>query len=278
MMSPITRQSVGALFVLLVLAGFTSSDMAYEAIPRGNEFYAIGEYSAAAEQYAIAAAGLPDKPEIRFNQGAAFFKLHDNTKAVEHFALALGADDTKLQAQARYNIGNVRYEIALISMNTYQDAVTPLKEAIGHYRDALSLDPGFEDARYNLELAHRLLKQLQDQNVLPQPNPEIRNQQASQNRGQTFDDDSVTDRATEEDAERGDSDEPQGQQGEQTGSQSGQSSTQAEAPKAASQQELSPQEAEQMVDIIRNRARAAQEKRDQWRQARMREAKVEKIW
>jgi mxaK protein len=64
-----------------------------------------------------------------------------------------------LQAQSRYNLGNVYLNQAMIEVeagriNQAMPLLTLAKQA---YRQALALDSSFWDAKYNLELAMRLL-------------------------------------------------------------------------------------------------------------------------
>ena len=111
----------GVVLVALV-AGFGFDSTPYDAVAEGNALYRAGRFEAAAERYAAAAAILPDAAEIPFN------------------------------------LGNVKYSQALGALQTFQDAATPLRAAIAHYRASLALDDRQPDVRYNLELADRLIE------------------------------------------------------------------------------------------------------------------------
>lgn len=77
-----------------------------------------------------------------------------------------------------YNEGTARYAEALSASETTPDSppssatsepVDPMQEAMDavsqslqHFKDAITADPANADARANAELAHRLLKQLEE--------------------------------------------------------------------------------------------------------------------
>ena len=52
----------------------------------------------------------------------------------------------------------------------------------------------------------------------------------------------------------------------------------AQAQPEGSQREMTAEEAQEMVELVRDKARAAESMRQQWRQARMRESAIEKPW
>ena len=182
------------------LAGFAFDTAPYDAVSKGNALYQAGDYEAAAAHYATAAAALPNTAEIQFNQGNVYFKRYDLEKAIEHYTRALDTSDRRLESRIKYNLGNVKYQQALGAMQSFQDAATPLRAAMTYYRDSLKLDRGAPDTRYNLELANRLLGEIQRQKVQAQENAEIRNQQTSRNQGQPFREQSEEQRSSERDA------------------------------------------------------------------------------
>ncbi len=99
----------------------------------------------------------------------------------------------------------------------------------------------------------------------------------SQNRGALMDQRAENDRSLERemepDAEAG------GQTGDaQQGPQGAQSEDDAQTQSAGNQREMTAEEAEEMVEMVLSRNQAAEEMRQQWRQARMREAGIEKPW
>ena len=263
--------------LLVLLTGADEIESPYHAAELANEAYRDGRYKDAADLYELALVDLPDSPELHFDHGDALFKLHDMDQATAAYLRALETDDNNLAAKAYFNLGNVHYRISLNAMSTFRDAVTPLREAMRHYRDALGLAPDMADAMYNLELADRLLDDLAEQRIQAIQNPDAEMTARSQNRGALMDQRAENDRSLERemepDAEAG------GQTGDaQQGPEGAQSEDDAQTQSAGNQREMSAEEAEEMVEMVRSRNQAAEEMRQQWRQARMREAGIEKPW
>lgn len=89
------------------------------------------------------------QPLAQFNAGTA--RLHAAEGDPDPLlAAAAQAGSGPLAVAAHYNLGNARMERG------------DLNEAIAAFEQALRLEPGFHDAKYNLELARHLLEQQQD--------------------------------------------------------------------------------------------------------------------
>ncbi len=267
----------GVVLVALV-TGFGFDSTPYDAVAEGNALYRAGRYEAAAERYAAAAEILPDAAEIPFNLGNAYYRQFDLDKALEQYARALETGDRRLESTIKFNLGNVKYSQALGALQTFQDAATPLRAAIAHYRASLALDDRQPDVRYNLELADRLMREIRRQRVQAQENAEIRNQQTSLNQGQPFEQQSDEGRSRDRDAEMDADQSSLPRQAQQSSQNDASSVNTGQTQQGAPPQDMSPEAAERMVDIIRERARAAESRRQQARRARMRDLRVEKYW
>lgn len=261
------------------LCGFEDVETPYRAVELANAAFSEARYRDAAELYDIALDMLPEAPEIAFNRGAALFKLRELKEARAAFTRAVDTDDRRLAARAFYNLGNVQYQVAINAMRTFRDAVTPIREAMQSYREALALDPGLADAMYNLELADLMHDELRRQRMQGIQNPEAVDVTPSQNQGQFFDEPSDSDRArdAEDSAERGE-DPQQGAQGEQAPRGAPSQDDPAQAQAGGSQREMTAEQAQETVDLARDRARAAEALRQQWRQARMRDTGIARPW
>ncbi len=266
------------LFLIIALCGFEEVETPYQAVALANQAYEEERYRDAAELYGIAQDMLPEAPEIAFNRGAALFKTHELKAARAAFVNAIDTDDRRLAARAYYNLGNVQYQVAINAMRTFRDALTPIREAMQSYREALALDPDIADAMYNLELADRMYGELRKQRMMGLQNAALSDVRTSQNEGQLFDEESDSDRTRDSDDAAPQGQEPQGEQGGQApqGMSAQNNSSQSQA--RGSQREMSADEAQEMVDLARNRAQAADAMRQQWRQARMRDSQVKRPW
>jgi len=268
------------LAALMTGPAVAQQDSARDAVERGNAHYQAGEFEAAKLDYDLAAQEMPESPVVHFNLGDVAFKLENDVQAQHSYIAALKSEDPHLISRAHYNLGNVMYQRALYGMRSFRDVIGPLRTAMSHYREALDLDPDFEDARYNLELAHRLVRSRQDQTTQPTPNPRDRKQQTVDSKGLSEDDDR---------AQKGSPSGREARSGKteallerlhklaqitdapaDTGSRS-RPSQQPEMP-------MSVEDANQLLDVSRERARVNRERRKQARYARLRDADVDKIW
>ena len=104
----------------------------------------------------------------QYNQGVALYQAQRFDESAEAFRAAAAASDPKLAAKARFNLGNTDYAKALAALEDEDAATTPkaiesLRNAIESYRSVLRLTPDDTDARFNLELAHKLIRELEQQ-------------------------------------------------------------------------------------------------------------------
>lgn len=243
---------LAAIWLGLLVAAPAGAASPGEAVRQGNALYDVGNFNAAAQQYDAAVQVLPDAAAVHFNLGNALFKQQRLDDAVGHYVRALataGPGPTGLEGRLKYNLGNVAYQRALQALPDAQQAVPHLQSAMTYYRDSLEVDPRQQDARYNLELAHTLLRRLQQQpqtSEAPQSEP---NQPSEQSKGPA---------EQQNVAQAG---------GESPESQGGGDAAAADRPQAAPQEAraLEPEEAARLLRSIRERAREADRQRHQWR-------------
>jgi Ca-activated chloride channel homolog len=264
--------------LLALLPWWGPAGDAYRAIEAGNALYLAGQYEAALGEYAVAAAALPDAPEIAINQGNAWFRRFDYDQALEHYHQALDTVDPFVASRVKYNIGVVKYRQAIDAMQTFQDALSETREAIDLFRESLRLDPQLHDARYNLELAYDLLQRIKEQEVQGQRNAETREQETSENRGQSFPERASEEQAGEREAEADAEDQRQGHEATEAPPGSAQSRTRNQMEQARSPQPMSPEAAEEMLEMLRERGEATKSAREAQQRARMREAGLAKTW
>lgn len=274
------QRTLLSLAASVLLPAFGAGDAAFEAVEEGNGLYLAGDYAAAAKRYEAAAQLLPEAAEIRFNQGNARFKSFDYDLALEHYAAALATANEPLASRIEYNIGVVKYRQALDSMQTLQDALSSTGEAIRHLRKSLQLRPGQADARYNLELAHRLQAAILEQKVEAQRNAETRDQKTSDNQGQPFmgePDQRISETSPPDPASQPDrpSEHQKGQPNAGTAVQADQL---RQMPDAGQQEQLTRAAAEQLLELFRERAQAAQSRSQSLDRARISNGQLDKYW
>ena len=258
--------SIDVLSVLLALLIAVPADAVPpdEAVRQGNALYEAGSFDAAARQYDMAAQALPDAAAVHFNLGNALFKQQRFNAAVEHYARALttaAPGPAGLEGRLKFNLGNVAYQRALQALPDAQQALPHLQSAVTYYRDSLEVDPQQGDARYNLELAQTLLRQLQQQ---PPGDPQAQPTQPS--------DPPQADAPAEQQSAAQSGGEPPPQDGGDTAGVS--------RPRPALQETrvLEPEEAARLLRGIRERARDADRQRQAWRRAGGPREQVDRDW
>ena len=156
----------GWLVLLLLCAAWDPITRKAREVEDGNRLYQQGQFAEAEKRYREAQRRLPDQPGVHFDLGAALHRQALEAEpgperealleaAEKALRLALDAPDAKLRSSAHYNLGNTLVERG------------KLPDAVGEYKKSLRLDPAREDARHNLELALRRMKE-----PPPQPQPQ----------------------------------------------------------------------------------------------------------
>ena len=87
----------------------------------------------------------PDLPALNYNAANALYRANEVDRAIEEAQRALNTDDPIILAWVYYSLGN------------YYAGLNRWLEARAAYRNALIHDPANEDAKYNLEVANRML-------------------------------------------------------------------------------------------------------------------------
>lgn len=124
---------------------------------KGNELYKKQNYEEALKVYQDARSDAPQKPELNYNVGNALYQQKKYDPAMESYQESVLASDSKLRANAYYNLGSVQFRKG------------DLRDSLRLFEKALELNPKDKDTRYNIELIKKLLQQ--------QPPPEQEKQE-----------------------------------------------------------------------------------------------------
>lgn len=113
-------------------------------------------------------------PQIRLARAGYLRQKQRYNEALDTLSLIVGQGDKRLQAQTRYNLGNVYLAQAMTELEAgrLNQTMPLLNLAKQAYRQALTLDSGFWDAKYNLELAMHWLPEF-DRVSNAQPDEEV---------------------------------------------------------------------------------------------------------
>ncbi len=112
------------------------------------------------------------EPELRLARAFYFKQKHRYDEALSTLSLIMDKGDRNFQAKARYNLGNLYLEQAVqqVKAEHINEALPLLGLAKQAYRQSLALDSGNWDAKYNLEVAMRLLPEM-DRVDMPDDEP-----------------------------------------------------------------------------------------------------------
>jgi Ca-activated chloride channel family protein len=213
---------------------------------RGNEEYAAEKYDEALKNYTSAQREDPDLAEPYYNAGSAFHRKDDFEAAIAQTQQSLRAAEGELAEQGHYNLGNNFFKL--------QD----WEAAIEAYKDALRLKPDDADAKHNLELALKMLQQQQQQQQ--QGQAQGNQQQQQQGGGQNQQQQQQGGQQGEQQNQQGGG--QQNQQEQNQGRSSGGSQPQ-EQQQAGNGAELSPEEAQQLLDALGQNSQTLQERLNQ---------------
>jgi Ca-activated chloride channel family protein len=121
--------------------------------------YRRGEVKPAAEAYARAVQGGDTSAVARYNLGTALLRLRsfDEARPMLEGAAGVPGAPRPLRQRAHYNTGNTELEPALADTSKSEERTARLRRAVAQYKRALLINPADGDAKWNLELALRLL-------------------------------------------------------------------------------------------------------------------------
>jgi Ca-activated chloride channel family protein len=121
-----------------------------------DELYRKGRYEAAQKAYTKGDMDHPKDIRFRYNRGCAAYQNRQYRQAAAAFASVLRrAKDRQIRFKAAYNLGNTAFKQAEYA------------KAVAHFKQAITANPASQDAKYNLELALRAQKKMEEQQHAP---------------------------------------------------------------------------------------------------------------
>jgi Ca-activated chloride channel family protein len=120
-------------------------------LEEGLQAYDQGDYEAALKRFIDAQLDAPDRADILYNIGNAYYKLGDYEAALTHYRQALEKNPPDLAEKAHYNKGNAHFKA-----HDYEAAVKA-------YQAALEIDPNDRQADENLQFVRKVMEQQQQQ-------------------------------------------------------------------------------------------------------------------
>lgn len=147
--APSPHGSAAALMLFLLAGTPALAATAEGELRAGNRLYGQERYAEALQRYGAAAGKRPKDARPLFNAGGALYRQERWDDASKAWAAVAARPDLEpaVRAAALYNLGGARYRAG------------DYRGAVDAYRASLSLRPGDPDARRNLAVALKRLKE-----------------------------------------------------------------------------------------------------------------------
>jgi Ca-activated chloride channel homolog len=159
------------LIAVMIITITSAFEAAYAANP--DRLYKKGEYKEAESSYAKLDLENPKDISYRYNKGCAAYQLKDYKTAQEAFASVYQrTKDDDMRFRAAYNLGNTAFMAG------------DMQSAVSFYKEALRTKPGSGDARNNLELALKKIKEEEEKKKKQQQQQNQQNKNGQDNKQQ----------------------------------------------------------------------------------------------
>lgn len=143
-------------FVVVMLA--VSAAVCARPINDGNKLFSAGDYEGALGKYMEARESEPANPLLFYNIGTCQYKLGNYEEAKKELESAIRMPDQKMAAKAAYNLANTYFRMGEKSSEP-SERIAAWRESVGYLKKAIDLDNGFENAKKNVEIVQRKLKE-----------------------------------------------------------------------------------------------------------------------
>jgi Ca-activated chloride channel family protein len=150
--------AAAAAVSVLLLCAVNTFGAASDALKQ----YERGKFSQARREFERLAKKSPEDSRLSYNAGAAAFQDEDYDTALKHFNQTLSARDLKLQEQSYYNLGNTHFRLGEKTTDA-KDKQQQWEQAVHQYENALKLDANDADAKFNMEVVKKKLEELKQQ-------------------------------------------------------------------------------------------------------------------
>ncbi len=228
----------GLLFVILISSVSAWADYA-GYMQRGKAAFDAKKYDEAAEQFRLAETERPGAAEVAYNLGNTLFEKQDYDGAIQAFQRVIDGLDPKLHQQGYYNLGNAQYR-----KESWPDAIKS-------YEEAIKRDPNDVDAKFNLELARKMLKENSKADNQQQQ------QQDEQKQDQQQQDQQKQDQQKQDQQKQ---DQQQQQQDQQQQSQQKPDQQEQQKNQVQSGKKMSKEDAERLLNALKQSEKEAQDK------------------
>jgi Ca-activated chloride channel family protein len=179
---PVPRPATATLIALLVGVVTMAAPRAWASPLTAQNDYQQGQYAQAQREYAQSLKADPNQSHLQFNLGAAAYKARDFAAASAAFNNALKTREIPLQQSAYYNLGNALFrEGEKVVTTDPQSTMATWQQSLGAFDTALQLKPSDADARFNRNVVKTRLDELRRQQQQQQQQQQKQKQKQKQN-------------------------------------------------------------------------------------------------
>ena len=151
-MKVVQMKRIFILISLLAIAAFA------RPINDGNELFRKGDFAGALQKYMEARKDEPANPLLFYNIGTCQYKLGNYEEAQKELESASRMPDSSIASKAAFNLANTFYRIGEKSSEP-SERIAKWREAVGYLKKAIDFNPNFENAKRNVEIVQRKLKE-----------------------------------------------------------------------------------------------------------------------
>ncbi|NLE00245.1 MAG: tetratricopeptide repeat protein [Fibrobacter sp.] len=232
------------VFIITAMAAPCHSDEIYSKNRKANELYKQGKFKEAQKLYEDALLLSPSNNSLKMNNGSALYKMGKYDKAEEAYNGTLSNENKKVLADAHYNLGNILFKNAeQLQQQGDPSAQEKFKAALQQYIQSLDINPDDMDAKWNLQLTHQKIKELEQQQQQQQNNKDNKDnkndQQKNDQNNQQNNDDKKQDEKQEQ-QEQNEQDQKQQQQQQQQ---------QSEMKESQDQKDMKKEDARRLIEL-----------------------------
>ena len=143
---------------IFILISFFALAAWARPINDGNELFRKGDFAGALQKYTEARKDEPANPLLFYNIGTCQYKLGNYEEAEKELASATRMPDSSLASKAAFNLANTYFRLGEKSSEP-SERIAKWRESVGYLKKAVDLSPDFENAKRNVEIVQRKLKE-----------------------------------------------------------------------------------------------------------------------